>query len=211
MFRRHHASPRLGFISVALVTGIGIATAPGCSDPEQATPKLAFESEVSSGSHKSTECGKTGTWFTIGSFGTPALGRENPDDPESPLKDPPKPVESGAAEQQGSVSISCSVIAAGDAFEVKAHAELTGATGGAVTIQGTFGKSGDQTGITVALTKRGETYTDNNCTATYDTAIGQAVAAGRVWAEVRCDNAAYSSAQQVCASRAQFRFENCAQ
>ncbi|MDB4935997.1 MAG: hypothetical protein JWP87_2969 [Labilithrix sp.] len=214
MFRRHHLSASLRsvrFASVVLVTGLVAASANGCSDPEQATPRVAFDSSVFPGKHPATGCGKTGTWFTIGNFGNPALGRMNPADPESPLIDPVVPIDDGAADQQGTVSISCSVAEDGDGFQVKAHAELTGATGGAVTISGRFTKDGDQPDITVALTTHGETFTDAHCTASFDKTLGHAVAAGRVWAQVVCPNAEYQSAQQICESKAQFRFENCAQ
>jgi hypothetical protein len=211
MFRRHQLSTTLRFISVASVVGLVAVTANGCSDPAKATSRVAFDSTVEPGTHKSTECGKTGTWFTIGSFGNPALGRTNPDDPESPLKDPVVPIEDGAPDQQGTVAVSCSVTTEGDGFHVGAHAELSGATGGAVTIQGHFNKTGDSPDVTVALTKRGETFTDTKCTVKFDTLLGHAVAAGRVWAMVECANAEYPSAQQICASRAHFRFENCAQ
>src|SRR6476469_5254186 len=91
MFRRQLRFTSV--VSVTLVTGLIVATANGCSDDKQATPRVAFESTVSPGTHKSADCGKTGTWFTIGSFGNPALGRVNPDDPESPLKDPVVPID----------------------------------------------------------------------------------------------------------------------
>ena len=208
MFRRHQT---LRFLSVAIFAGLVVASTNGCSEDEKAKSRVAFDSTVQPGTHKSTECGKTGTWFTIGSFGNPVLGRVNPDDPESPLKDPVVPIDDGAADQQGTVAVSCSVTPEGEGFKVAAHAELTGATGGAVTIQGHFNKTGDQPDIIVALTKRGETFTDSHCTARFDTLLGHAVAAGRVWAQVDCPNAEYPSAQQICTSHAQFRFENCAQ
>jgi hypothetical protein len=215
MFRRHQLavrnSPPLRFISVAFVAGLVAVSANGCSDPAKATPRVAFDSQVQPGTHKSTECGQTGPWFSIGSFGNPALGRVNDADPTSPLKDPVVPIDDGAADQQGTVAVSCSVTPDGDGFRVAAHAELTGATGGAVTLQGHFNKAGDQPGIVVALTRRGETFTDNNCVARFDTVLGHAVAAGRVWALVDCPNAENSGAQQTCASHAQFRFENCTQ
>lgn len=206
---RHHSFAVRGICSLALVTGI--VSAAGCSDDPQATPRVTFDSQVTPGTHSSKECGKTGTWFQIGSFGNPALGRKDPADPESELIDPVRPVEDGAADQQGNVTISCSVTEKGDGFDVRATAQLTGATGGAVTITGFFRPTGDQSDITVALTKRGETFTDSKCVARYDTQLGHAVAAGRVWAQVECANAEYASAQQICKSTAQFRFENCSQ
>ncbi len=217
MFRRHQLSvtvrnsPTLRFMSVAFVASVIVASANGCSEDEKAVSRVAFESKVQPGTHKSTECGQTGTWFTIGSFGNPVLGRVNPDDPESPLKDPVVPIEDGAADQQGTVAVSCSVTPDGDGFRVATNAVLTGATGGSVTIEGRFTKTGEQTGVRVALTKRGVTFAENNCVATFDTSLGHAVAAGRVWAQVKCANAENPGAQQICASEAQFRFENCAQ
>lgn len=215
MFRRHQLavsnSPTLRLISVAFVAGLVAVSINGCSDPEKAVSRVAFESQIQPGTHKSTECGQTGEWFHIGSFGNPALGRKVPTDPESPLIDPVVPIEDGAADQQGTVAASCSVTPEGEGFHVAAHAELSGATGGAVTLQGHFNKTGDQPAITVALTRRGVTFTDVNCTARFDTVLGHAVAAGRVWAQVDCPNAENPGAQQICASSAQFRFENCAQ
>jgi hypothetical protein len=120
-------------------------------------------------------------------------------------------VEDGASEQQGTVAITCSVTEKGDGFDVRASAQLTGATGGYVTISGLFRPSGDQPDITVYLTKRGEAFSDSKCVARFDTLAGHGVASGRVWANVECPNAANPSAQQICKSTAQFRFENCAQ
>ena len=215
MFRRHQLSvrnsPALRFISVAFAAGLVAVSTNGCSEDEKATSRVAFDSRVQPGTHKSADCGQTGTWFTIGTFGNPALGRTNPADPESPLIDPVIPIDDGAADQQGTVVVSCSVTPEGEGFKVAAHAELTGATGGAVTLQGHFNKTGDQPDIIVALTKRGETFTDTKCVARFDTLLGHSVAAGRVWAQVDCPNAENPGAQKTCESHAQFRFENCAQ
>lgn len=209
MFRRHQLSLR--FMSLAFVAGVVAMSANGCSDPEKAVSRVAFDSQIQPGTHKSSECGQTGTWFTIGSFGNPALGRTDPNNPESPLKDPVVPIDDGAADQQGTVVASCSITPEGEGFHVAAHAELSGATGGAVTIDGHFNKTGDQPDIRVAMTKRGVTFTDSHCTAKFDTLLGHAVASGRVWAQVDCPNAENPGAQQICASNAQFRFENCSQ
>jgi hypothetical protein len=208
MFRRHHCFAARGICSLALVSGV---VAAGCSEEQQATPRVTFDSQITPGTHSSKECGKTGTWFQIGSFGNPALGRKDPANPESELVDPVRPVDDGASDQQGTVSISCSVTPSGDGFNVRAAAQLTGATGGAVTITGFLRPSGEQQDITMALTKRGETYADAKCVVRYDTQVGHAIAAGRVWAEIECANAEYVSAQQICKSAAQFRFENCSQ
>lgn len=209
MFRRHHSFATRGICSLALVTGIA---AVGCSDDPQATPRVTFDSEIGPGTHSPTECGKPGgTWLQIGSFGNPALGRVDPANPESDLIEPVRPVDDGASDQQGTVSISCSVTTKDDGFDVRATAQLTGATGGAVTITGFFRPTGDQPDITMALTRRGETFSDSKCVARFDTQLGHAVATGRVWASIECPNAEYPSAQQICRSKAQFRFENCSQ
>jgi hypothetical protein len=195
-------------VYLALLAALAAAS---CSEDVQATPRVTFSSEVLPGTHTAKECGKTGPWLEIGSFGNPALGRKVPTDPESPLIDPVRPVDDGAADQQGTVSVTCSVTEKGDGFDVRASAQLTGATGGSVTIAGLFRPSGDQPDISVALTRRGETFSDTKCVARFDTLAQQGVAAGRVWANVECPNAEYPSAQQICKSTAEFRFENCAQ
>jgi hypothetical protein len=204
MFRRHHL---FALVCSGLVIG---AASVGCSDPAQATPRVTFDSQVSPGKHPAAMCGKTGTWFTIGSFGNPQLGHMN-GDPAAPLIDPVRPVDDGAADQQGSVSISCSVTAEGDGFQVRATAQLTGATGGSVSMVGHVGTTGESPNVTVNLTKQGETFRSTACVVTYDPVAGQAVAAGRIWANVDCADASNDSAQQLCTSHVQIRLENCAQ
>lgn len=204
MFRRHHL---LAIVSIALVVG---AASVGCSDPAQATPRVTFDSQVTAGTHPQTGCGKTGPWFTIGSFGNPQLGHMN-GDPAAPLIDPVRPIDDGASDQQGTVSISCSVTGAGDGFDVKATVQLTGATGGSVSMFGHVLATGDNPNVTVNLTKGGETFKSDACIVRYDTAAGQAVAAGRIWATVDCADANNSDASQLCASHVQIRLENCAQ
>ena len=205
MFRRHHL---FAIASIASVIG---ATSAGCSDPAQATPRVTFDSQVTAGSHPQAGCGKTGTWFTIGSFGNPQLGHMNPDDPASPLIDPVRPVDDGASDQQGTVSISCSVTAGGDGFDVKATVQLTGATGGSVSMIGHVTPAGDSPNVTVNLTKGGETFKSSACIVRFDPAVGQAVAAGRIWGTADCADASNDVSQQLCTSHVQIRLENCAQ
>ena len=204
MFRRHHF-----FAIVCFGLVIGAASA-GCSDPAQATPRVTFDSQVLPGMHPPAMCGKTSTWFTIGSFGNPQLGHMN-GDPAAPLIDPVRPVDDGGADQQGSVSLSCSVTAEGDGFQVKATAQLTGATGGSVSMFGHVGTAGESPNVTVNLTKLGETFKSDACVVTYDTVAGQAVAAGRIWATVDCADANNVQSQQLCKSHVQIRLENCTQ
>jgi hypothetical protein len=205
MFRRHHVFATL---TVALVTGIVTA---GCSDDPQATPRVTFESDVTPGTNSPKDCPETNTWFTIGDFGNPGLGRVDPADPNSELIEPVRPVEDGASDQQGTVSISCSVTESGDGFEVRATAQLTGATGGSVTITGLLKATGDQSPVSLALTKNGRTYSASDCVVRYDTQVGHGIAAGRVWGSITCAKAEERTAQRTCQTHAQFRFENCAQ
>jgi hypothetical protein len=202
---RHHL---LASFSAVVFT---VALSSGCSEDENPTPRVTFDSSIAPGTHKQAECPKTGLWFTIGSFGTPAAGRVDPNDPESPLKDPVRPVENGGADQQGSVSLSCSIVESGPGFDVRASAQLTGATGGAFTLIGNFTKTGDQGNLTLSMTKKGETFSQTGCTAKYDPQVGQGVAAGRVWASIVCPNAEAPSIQQVCETKAEIRLENCSQ
>ena len=204
MFRRQHV---LVSLSVAFV-----ASVLACSSDTQATPRLIFDSTVTPGSHTSTQCGQTGTWLTIGSFGNPALGRVNTQDPNSDLVSPPVPVDDGSDFDQGTVSETCTVKTSGDNFEIAVHGELTGATGGAVTITGIIpnGTTSDAT-VTMNVTRKGQTFSSQKCIVSFDATLGHAVAAGRVWANIDCPDATQATAQQTCDAKAQFRFENCGQ
>ena len=182
-----------------LAVGFAALTVFACKDKEVATPRAVFESTVEAGSHTTAECGKTGTFFSIGSFGAPG------DDEQ-----PPAPIDDGAAEQQGTVSLQCSVVPDGDGFAVSGFVTLSGATGGSFSVQGHFGASGTQSNISVSLTRNGETFRQSNCTAEYPLP-NQTVAAGRVWANFACGDVSNSSTQKVCSGHGQFRFENCSQ
>jgi len=202
MFRRHH------LFTALFVTGA--TTLLACAEDTQATPRVIFSSSIVPGKHPVSECPETGTWFTIGAFPNPDLGREDPANPESPLKDPGRPVEDGANEQSGKVTISCAVVPNGDAFDVRATAELSGQGGGFFQVVGTFRAQGEQPGITVSLAKEGRSYKQNDCVARYTTST-QTVAAGRVWAEIDCPKLEAPSIQRTCTGSMQFRFENCGQ
>jgi len=205
MTRRTHA-----LVALLAVTGIAVLSA-GCSEDEQATPRVTFDSSIGVGSAGATKCPeKSGTWFTIGSFGNPALGRKDETNPESELVDPVRPVEDGANDQQGVVGITCSVIAAGDGFDVKATAQLTGATGGFFQLIGRFTPTGPQSNLEVVLSRQGSSYRAKDCTAVYSTPL-QTVASGRVWADITCDKIINESLDRECRGTAQVRFENCGQ
>lgn len=193
MFRRQHVVT----VAIATLVACGLS-ATGCSEEEKATPRVTFSSQVSPGSHTSKECPESGSWFTIGDFGAPSSGI------------PVRPVDSGSAEQQGTANLTCSVKPEGGGFRVVGLTTLSGATGGSFSVQGVFQPTGEQTGISVSLTRSGSTYKQNDCTAIYPDS-NQTVAAGRVWATVTCPSADNATAQRTCEAVATFRFENCDQ
>lgn len=188
MSRRHH----LAAIAVTALAVVGLSTA-GCSSDEKSTPRVTFSSEMRS-------CAESGRWFTIGDFGAPGSGI------------PVRTVDSGASEQQGTATLSCSVKAEGGGFRVVGFAQLSGATGGSFSVNGLFTPAGDQTGISVSLTRSGSTYKQSDCVATYPyPEPNKTVAAGKVWATVTCPKAENESAPRTCQAVATFRFENCDQ
>jgi hypothetical protein len=196
MFRPHHAFA--AFTSTALA----MVLAAGCSDPEPATPRVTFDSNIAPGPNPSTACTESGTWFTIGDFGAP---------PQTPVR----PIEDGQPDQQGQVTVTCSVTPTGDGFNVRATAALSGATGGTFLIEGLFREQGEQTGIRTTISKAGRSgaYRSDECIVRYTTEF-QGVAAGRVWGELDCPQATPTSASTediTCQVKAQFRFENCIQ
>lgn len=208
MFRRRHF-----FISLFAVSTAAALTA-GCAEDEKAIPRVVFDSTIVPGKHSSAECSEKGTWFKVGQFGNPALGREDPNNPESPLKDPPKPVESGTADPEtaNGVSITCNVIPSGAEFDVSATVEASGLNGGYFQVIGRFKPENvEQPNINVVLSRGGINYKQANCTARY-VLPSQTVAAGRVWAEVTCeDMESGTGTQKICKGTATFRLENCAQ
>lgn len=203
MFRRHPRTRHAVTAALALsATGL---LAAGCSDDEKATPRVVFTSDITPGAHTAAECPESGTWFKIGDFGTPGSFDGN----GQPL-DPPRPVDNGGSDQQGSVTANCRVVPEGDGFRVEGQAVLTGATGGSFLVAGLFRPTGEQQGISASFTRQGVTYKQSNCVAKY-TETEMTVAAGRVWATVTCPDAESASTQRICLGRATFRFENCDQ
>ncbi len=206
MFRRQHL---LVSFSVVLVTA---ALASGCSEDTQHTPRVTFDGSINPGKHGPVECPKSASpWFQIGSFGNPSLGRVNPNDLEGPLKDPGRRVDDGADEQQGKAAVSCSVVESGDAFNVALQAELSGATGGTMTLKGRILRGIESPDVTFFIGSKGETFSSTSCVVTFNTLVGHGIAAGRVWGFVDCPNAEAPTQNRICATRAEFRFENCGQ
>jgi hypothetical protein len=199
MLRRTHALVALTSLTVSTIL------AAGCSDPEPAIPQVIFDGQLqlTAGGDPNRGCKEVGTLFTVGDFGNVFT------DPKTPSR----PVQDGAQEQQGSVSISCSVTPAGaDEFNVNATVRLTGATGGLFTVKGKFKTGGEQTGEGIFAKQSLSSYTqrDGKCVVKYTTP-NQGVAAGRIWGEITCPNAELANGDSSCQGYAQFRFENCAQ
>lgn len=193
MFRRHHALSALSVLAFASVSTVG------CSEEEQATPKVTFTSEITSGTHPSADCRETGPWLNIGSFGNVSTGEKV------------QPVDDGGEFGQGNAQVTCSVTGEGDAFVVKATATLTGAQGGSVTIEGKLKPTGENPDVAMTFSAFNKaTYTTRKCTIRYTEQL-QTVAAGRVWGYFDCPEVRNDQQQRVCAAQGQLRFENCAQ
>src|SRR5690348_2854105 len=116
-------------IALSAAFPLALATTPGCSNDNKATPQVIIsDAVITHGTHTSQECHEDGPIFVNGAIG----------DPGNPSGTPPTaaaPVADGAAFGQGSVSVACSVTAAGaDSFNVSASVLLSGATGGLIRI-----------------------------------------------------------------------------
>lgn len=184
--------------ALALPAAVALLT-PGCSETTPAIPRVILDSQIRAGSNPSTACQiSSQEWVQIGNFG--GIGTA------------PRPVDNGAQEGSGTVSVSCGVLAEGDAFRVSASTTLSGATGGTVTINGVFTTARQpQPNITVVF-NRGDfgRFEQKDCVATYDVNDNAGVASGRIWAKVVCPKASREGGR-ACETEAQFRFENCEQ
>lgn len=135
-----------------------------------------------------------------------------------PTKEETSVVVDGADQEGSPVSLECSVAPGGKGFQVKLLAELAGAEGGSITIEGDFATAGEQTGVK-AVFQRGDfgQFSATDCTVKYynDTnedeskASFRGVAAGRVWGFIKCPSVVNASSNKACKAEAQFRFENC--
>jgi hypothetical protein len=190
------------FSTLAAALAVMALGAPGCSDPAPATPRVTLDTELRVGTNTSQTCPQTGPLFTIGSFGNPVA---SPPEPVTPVED-------GQSHQQGKAQVVCAVVASGNgAFDVKASAQLTGATGGLFRIEGSFRPEGEQTGVRVTLSKQPfGVFEAKDCKVRYEGDF-QGVAAGRVWGTLDCADASRQDTGSACQALAQFKFENCAQ
>lgn len=177
----------------------GTSSGGSSSGSSPATPQVIFDGKLESGGRG--ECADVGTLFQVGDFGSTTAS--------PPI--PAKPVKNGESFASGTASVVCSVIpgAAGE-HRVQATVSLSGAAGGSFRVDGTFRSSGEQPDLhVVASRQQGTSYESTACTARYATAF-QGVAAGRLWAEVRCPDTS-STDGGSCGVIAELRLENCGQ
>ncbi|MEO8875619.1 MAG: hypothetical protein ABI461_08535 [Polyangiaceae bacterium] len=195
-------------VSVVIsLAGLAIFATPACSSDSPSTPRVSLSSFLGAGNQKgindSTICklASKSTWILIGDPTT-----------TTSVFDGDKDSATG-----NTVNVTCSVIAAGDGFDVKASAKL--GVQGAVTITGHFvgntpAVTADtpMTNIAVDFSRADTgTFAESTCTATYTSNnTYEGVAAGRVWADVECPTATNNSQGATCDGSATFKFENCA-
>ncbi len=189
-----------------LVALVGLAALPvmsaGCKD-EVLPPQAVFDSRLEAAS--TGNCKHSGGLFSVGAFANTAL---DPNATSSVVKD-------GDSFGQGTASVSCSVKAAGDGFDVAASVALSGATGGLFRIEGKLkpNTTEDQSGVYAIFTGRlsngNYEQKDRTCIVSFEGAQG--VAAGRVWGDIECPTAEDTTAKSTCRAVAEFRFENCDQ
>ncbi len=196
MFRRQHIVVLLSLSAIGAVAG-------GCSEDTAATPQAIFSGRLEIG--QGNDCSDSGDLFAVGDFGNQSV---TPKVPVHPVKD-------GDAFGQGTLSVSCSVKAAGtNEFDIQGSINLSGATGGFFTIDGHFKASGDQANIHAIFSSRKTTNTyeetDRQCVVRFTTPT-EGVANGRMWGDIVCPKVDNPSAGKTCQADAQFRFENCAQ
>ena len=183
-----------------------LCAAPACSSDSPATPRVLMQSYLGAGNQQgvndSTVCSFSARdpWVMIGDPTTSAS------------------VADGDTDQAtgNTVSVSCKVYPEGDGFHVEASAKL-GAQG-ALTVAGHFvantpAVSADTPIQNISASfSRADTgsFNQSTCTVTYTTNPQyMGVAAGRVWADIDCPTATYSSQNKTCEGSASFKFENC--
>lgn len=200
--RQAPARVRTAFVTISAFT---ILFASGCGDDTAATPRVTLNTSLgqspTAGAPECTDA--SGSFFSIGDFGNPNNASQ-----------PSRPVDDGGDDQGGTVGVNCSVTPTPDGFTVRASATLDGERGGSFNINGAFLNGQTSTGIAVSTTRRGSTYQQDDCTATFDgvpTLQGGPIAAGRVWTYITCPNARDGAHDRTCQSITQIRLENCGQ
>ncbi len=181
------------------VPAAALVLGPACSETVPAIPRVILDSQIRPGSNTQAACQiSSQDWLQIGNFG--GVGTA------------PRPVDDGAEESGGRVSVSCAVLAEGDGFRVSASTTLSGAGGGTVTVSGLFTTARQpQQNVTVVFNRSDfGRFEQKDCVATYDVNENAGVASGRVWAKVVCPKASREGGR-ACETEAQFRFENCEQ
>jgi hypothetical protein len=194
-------TPLLRFALALVVPGAVLAAVPACSSTTPAIPRVILDSTIGPGKNSQSVCQiSSQPWVEIGNFG--GIGT------------PPNPIDTDKDYGSGKVTVTCSVLAEGDAFRVSASASQSGSEGGTVTITGLFTTAREpQPNITVVFNRIDYgRFEQKDCVANYDVNPSAGVASGRVWAQVTCPTAvSNSNGERKCETYAQFRFENCEQ
>jgi hypothetical protein len=197
---------------VALLGACGMASA--CSNKNAPPPEAFVSATLGVGAQSSSSMCGFGSHATF-VIGTPHMGTE------------PEEVQDGDSTANGPVSVSCSVTAVGNGFDVNLNATLQGNTGGSLTIVSPQGKGAvtaqGGTGIQADFTSAtAGTYGQTDCTISY-TYLNSPVpnmpviAAGRIWGHISCPKAQSTSGQQMgggpaqCDGEADFLFQRCSQ
>jgi hypothetical protein len=133
----------------------------------------------------------------------------------------PMTVQDGASIGDGTASVTCSVKPSGSGFDIALAATLTGSQGGAIHVaspagQGAVTTSGSSSlAATFTSTQHPGTYTQSNCTLTFDyqgapVSDYPPVAANpvdHIWGHVSCPAAILGTS--TCDAEADFLFEYC--
>ena len=188
------------------LAGYFLCAVPACSSDDPSTPRVLLTSVLGAGNqadvNDQTKCqlAPGNSWVTIG-------------DPYNQTS-----VYDGDQNNGNTVGVTCKVYPETDGFHVEATAK--NGNQGAVTIVGHFlpntpSVSADSpiTNISASFA-RADTgnFNQSDCTVTYtDNNQYMGVAAGRVWANIDCEKATYSTQGRTCDVSAMFKFENCQQ
>jgi len=186
------------FRHLTVTSLVAAALAGGCGSGGSAPPTVYITSTLGS----STAAGQAGK-----------CNINSPDNPFFTIGSPGSPVPTGGTYIGSTVSVTCSVVADGNAFDVNMEVNFGQLDG--ITIGGKLtNTTGPQGGIESAFNAVNTgNYIESDCTVTLaqGTPGNPPIAAGRIEGTVTCPTIANAGANAVCASSATFIFENCDQ
>jgi len=189
-------------VFLSLVSGVALVLglAPGCSGNSAPTPQVAMVWTVDQGPNVGT-CGAVNDTWSIGDT----------------TKDPIATVTAGASVNNVPVSVTCSVTANADGYEV--HTYVAYGLQGSLTISGEIKVASGATPATQSgldaqfddAVPHGliANLEDKNCTVSFPRQ-GMGISTGMVWGEIDCTAEADANGT-VCEGKAEFLFESCGQ